>query len=80
VESTVSKQVEISYISVVDEKERQKKLSEILTEGFYSYLKEKGLLKKDLKKELKIKELLEKAKGKDTPIDNEEIQESFKNN
>lgn len=76
----MSKQVEVSYVSVVDEKERQVKLAEILTEGVYSYLKGNGLLKKDFKKEQKIQELLEKTKGTDTPIDNEEMEGSFKNN
>ena len=46
------------YTTVSDEKERQEKLIEILTEGIYDFLREEGLLRKDSAKEQKVTELL----------------------
>jgi hypothetical protein len=76
----VSKRIEVSYVIIMDEKERQVRLAEILTEGVYSYLKGKGLLKKDFEKCEKIEEALEKTKGVDTPIDKEPVEGFYKNN
>ena len=76
----MSKRVEISYVATIDDKERQVRLAEILTEGVYSYLKGSGLLKKDFEKCEKIEEVLEKTKGVDTPIDKEPMEGFYKNN
>jgi serine kinase of HPr protein (carbohydrate metabolism regulator) len=71
----VSKRVEVSYVAIIDEKERQVRLAEILTEGVYSCL-----LKKDFEKCEKIEEVLEKTKSVDTPIDKEPMEGFYKNN
>jgi hypothetical protein len=76
----VSKRVEVSYVATIDEKERQVRLAEILTEGVYCYLKGNGLLKKEFEKCEKIEEVLEKTKGVDTPIDKEPAEGFYKNN
>lgn len=76
----MSKRVEVSYVATIDEKERQVRLAEILTEGVYSYLKGNGLLKKEFEKCEKIEEVLEKTKGVDTPIDKEPAEGFYKNN
>ena len=76
----MSKRIEVSYVAIIDEKERQVRVAEILTEGVYSYLKGNGLLKKDFEKCEKIEEVLEKTKGVDTPIDKEPMEGFYKNN
>jgi len=40
----MSKTIEVQYTAVPDEKDRQEKLIEILTEGIYDFLREEGLL------------------------------------
>ena len=54
----MSKTIEVQYTAVPDEKDRQEKLIEILTEGIYDFLREEGLLRKDSAKEQKVTELL----------------------
>ena len=54
----MSKTIEVQYTAVSDEKDRQEKLIEILTEGIYDFLREEGLLRKDSAKEQKVTELL----------------------
>ena len=54
----MSKTIKIQYTAVLDEKDRQEKLIEILTEGIYDFLREEGLLRKDSAKEQKVTELL----------------------
>ena len=76
----MSKRIEVSYVAIIDEKERRVRLAEILTEGVYSYLKGSGLLKKDFEKCEKIEEVLEKTKSVDTPIDKEPMEGFYKNN
>lgn len=76
----MSKRIEVSYVAIIDEKERQVRLAEIITEGVYSYLKGSGLLKKDFEKCEKIEEVLEKTKGVDTPIGKEPMEGFYKNN
>ncbi len=76
----MSKQIEVSYVSVIDEKELESKFAEILVEGLYCYLKSNGLLKEDAKRNQEIQELLEETKRIDTSIVNEEIEGPFKNN
>jgi hypothetical protein len=75
----VSKRIEVSYVAIIDEKERQVRVAEILMEGVYCYLKGNGLLKKDFEKCEKIGDVLEKTKGVDHPIDNEETERFIKN-
>ena len=67
------KNVETSYRKVAEEKQRLKRISEILSEGVYSYLKKKGLLRDDSGRTEKIKTLMEK-----TEVDT--IQDQTKNN
>lgn|GEM_PF-1678246 len=56
------KKVEVSYTERTDDKERLKRITEILAEGVYAYLKKNGLLREDIERTEKIKRLLEKAK------------------
>ncbi|GAG67726.1 unnamed protein product [marine sediment metagenome] len=55
--------IEITYLQVNKEKDRLNKISEILSEGVYKYLKEKGLLKENLEQKVKIKKLLDGLKN-----------------
>jgi hypothetical protein len=59
----VSKNVEFSYTERADDKERLKRITEILAKGVYAYLKKSGLLREDRERAERIKSLLEKAKG-----------------
>jgi len=59
----VFKKVEVSYTEKADDRERQKRITEILAEGVYVYLKKNGLLREDIERAERIKKLLEKAKG-----------------
>jgi len=58
----VFKKVEVSYTERADDGERLKRITEILAEGVYAYLKTSGLLREDIERTEKIKRLLEKAK------------------
>jgi len=55
--------IEISYLQVNKEKDRLNKISEILSEGVYKYLKERGLLRENLEQKVKIKKLLDGLKN-----------------
>ena len=55
--------IEISYLQVNKEKDRLNKISEILSEGVYIYLKKKGLLKENPEQKMKIKKLLDGLKN-----------------
>ena len=54
--------VDTTYTTIADEKERLKRISEILSEGIYAYIRKKGLLREDLKRTDKINRLLSKIK------------------
>lgn len=56
------KKVEVSYTERADDGERLKRITEILAEGVYAYLKMSGLLREDIERTERIKRLLEKAK------------------
>lgn len=56
------KKVEVSYTERTDNEERLKRITEILAEGVYTYLKTLGLLREDIERTERIKRLLEKAK------------------
>ena len=56
------KKIEISYVEAPNEKERIEKITEILSEGVYAYLKKQGLLRKDASQSEKTKLLLEKTR------------------
>ena len=58
----VFKKVEVSYTERADDGERLKRITEILAEGIYAYLKTSGLLREDIERTERIKRLLEKAK------------------
>jgi len=56
------KKIEVSYVEAPNEKERIEKITEILSEGVYTYLKKQGLLRKDTSQSEKTKLLLEKTR------------------
>ena len=56
------KKIEVSYTERADDGERLKRITEILAEGVYAYLKTSGLLREDIERTERIKRLLEKAK------------------
>lgn len=56
------KRVEFAYTEATEEKERLKRIAEILSEGVYAYLKKSGLLREDLDRTEMIKRLLEETK------------------
>jgi len=58
----VFKKVEVSYTERADDGERLKRITEILAEGVYGYLKTNGLLREDIERTERIKRLVEKAK------------------
>jgi len=58
----VFKKVEVSYTERADDGERLKRITEILAEGVYGYLKTSGLLREDIERTERIKRLVEKAK------------------
>ena len=58
----MSKRIEISLVEVPNEEEWRKKITEILSEGIYAYLKNQGLLRENSTRSEKIKLLLEKTK------------------
>jgi len=58
----VFKKVEISYIETTEGKERLKRITEILSEGVYTYLKKNGLLRENSDRTERIKCILENAK------------------
>jgi predicted RNA-binding protein with EMAP domain len=58
----VFKKVEVSYTERTDDGEKLKRITEILAEGVYAYLKTSGLLREDIQRTEKMKRLLEKVK------------------
>ncbi len=56
------KKVEVAYTDRANDGERLKRITEILAEGVYAYLKTSGLLREDIERTERIKRLLEKAK------------------
>ncbi len=69
------KKIEISYTQATEEKERLKRITEILSEGVYAYLKKNGLLKEDSERTESIKRLLEKTTEVDTHVEEIEREE-----
>jgi predicted RNA-binding protein with EMAP domain len=59
---TVFKKVEVSYTERTDDGEKLKRITEILAEGVYAYLKTSGLLREDIQRTERMKRLLEKVK------------------
>ena len=55
----MKKKVEITFVETMKEEERLKRIIEILSDGFYEYLKANGHLKKNPEREKKIEKLLE---------------------
>jgi len=58
----VFKKVKVSYTERTDDGEKLKRITEILAEGVYAYLKTSGLLREDIQRTEKMKRLLEKVK------------------
>ena len=67
----MSKTIEVQYTAALDQRDRQEKLSEILAEGVFSYLKGEGLLKKGSAKNGKVLKLLGEIEFR-TPISDED--------
>jgi hypothetical protein len=55
----MDKKVEISFVETMKEEERLKRIIEILSEGFYEYMKANGHLKKNPELEKKVEKVLE---------------------
>ena len=55
----MKKKVEITFVEAMKEEERLKRIIEILSDGFYEYLKANGHLKKNHEREKKVEKLLE---------------------
>jgi hypothetical protein len=58
----VFKKIEVSYTEKTDEEERLKRITEILAEGVYSYLRGSGLLKEDREQEERINRVVMEVK------------------
>jgi len=56
------RKIEISYVESPNEKERIEKITEIISEAVYTYLKKQGLLREDPNKSEKLKSLLKEIK------------------
>ena len=67
----VFKKVKVSYTERTDDGEKLKRITEILAEGVYAYLKTSGLLREDLQRTEKMKRLLEKVKEVGNQADEE---------
>ena len=55
----MKKKIEITFVETMKEEERLKRIIEILSDGFYEYLKANGHLKKNPERGKKIEKLLE---------------------
>jgi len=55
--------VAFEYVEVPDESKRIQKVAKILAEGIYTYLKKEGLLRTDPKRQEKVREAIDKARG-----------------
>ncbi len=55
--------IKIEYIEVPDEAERIHRISKILAEGVYAYLKKEGLLRVNLERKEKVQEAMDTARG-----------------
>jgi hypothetical protein len=55
----MNKKLEVSFIETMKEEERVKKIVDILSDGFYEYLKAHGHLKKNPERIKKAEKLLE---------------------
>lgn len=56
------KKIEVSYTERTDNEERLKRITEIVAEGVYAYLKTTGLLRENKERTERIKRVMEKAK------------------
>lgn len=55
----MGQKVEITFIETMKEEERLRRIVEILSDGFYEYMKANGHLKKNPEREKRIEKLLE---------------------
>lgn len=67
----MDRKTEQFHIDVKSEEERLKKITEILSDGVYVYLKKKGLLKEGSGQRERIKILMDKTKEIAKPNDEE---------
>ena len=67
----VINKIKVSYTEATEEKERLNRITEILSEGVYVYLKKSGFLREDLERRERIKGLLEKTKKVGTQTEEE---------
>lgn len=56
------KKIEVSCIEKAENSENLKKITEILADGVYEYLKKNGYLREDTERSERIRTVLEKAK------------------
>ena len=54
--------VEVEYVESPDDADRIKKVSKILAEGVYTYLKKEGLLRIDPKRHEKVRQAIDNAR------------------
>jgi hypothetical protein len=59
------KKIKISYIPIKDKAWWEEAFIDILSDGLYSYLKERGLLKEHLERKKQVEALLDKTKPSD---------------
>ena len=61
----MKKKIEISYIPIKDKARWDEAFIDILSDGLYEYLKDKGLLKEDPERKKRVETLLDKTKPSD---------------
>ena len=59
---TLSKEIEITYVTESEADRNDERILEILSNGVYEYLKYNGFLREDSKLDEKVKSLLDKTK------------------
>ena len=59
---TLSKEIEITYVTESEADRNDERILEILSDGVYEYLKLNGFLREDSKLDEKIKSILDKTK------------------
>lgn len=55
----MTKKIEVTFVETMKEEERLRRVIEILSEGFYEYMKANGHLKKNPERDKRIEKLLE---------------------
>jgi len=67
----MKRKTEISYIPIKDKARWEESFIDILSDGLYAYLKDRGLLKEHPERKKQVEALLEETKAlTEKPIDN----------